>query len=273
MMVMPAGMMLNPEFEKRKADLIAAREKYTLLLEEYSHLTGVVRTNLETEYMVKLGKKEHKLFLCQVEILRLKREISIFQSARNRKETISAGDVKKIIEQEFAEYQKEIEKQKEKLKKADTYFRAAFLSDDESRKLKKIYHEIVRKLHPDLNPDLPPAAAALWDRVQNAYQQNDWNELFLLSEMAEELLTEHKDYIDSINSMDFLLQELDKITQKTADLSKQIAETKERVPFSYEKLLNNPAQVTIKRHELENQIEILEERIRDLKQIRKEFGE
>ena len=96
-MVMPAGnLTFSPEFEKAKADLQAARENYTALVEEYSQLIGVVGKNLETEYMLKLGKKEHELFSCQVEILRLKREISLFQSARNRGESISEEKVKEM---------------------------------------------------------------------------------------------------------------------------------------------------------------------------------
>ena len=42
-MVMPAGnLTFSPEFEKAKADLQAARENYTALVEEYSQLIGVV---------------------------------------------------------------------------------------------------------------------------------------------------------------------------------------------------------------------------------------
>ena len=42
-MVMPAGnLAFSSEFEKAKADLQAAREKYTALVEEYSLLIGAV---------------------------------------------------------------------------------------------------------------------------------------------------------------------------------------------------------------------------------------
>ena len=43
MMVMISGKLaFSPEFEKAKADLQAARENYTALVEEYSQLIGVV---------------------------------------------------------------------------------------------------------------------------------------------------------------------------------------------------------------------------------------
>ena len=101
-MVMPIGnIAFSPEFEKIKAELQDARNHYIALVEEYSQLINVVGKNLENEYMLKLGKKEHELFSSQVEILRLKREIAIFQAARNRGERIAAQEVQKIIEKEF----------------------------------------------------------------------------------------------------------------------------------------------------------------------------
>ncbi len=272
-MVMLAGnLAFSPEFEKAKADLQSAREKYAVMVEEYTHLTGVVAKNLETDYMLKIGKKEHDLFSCQVEILRLKREISLFQAARNRGETITVEAVKKIIEKEFAEYQDQLKKQKAKLEFAKIYFGANPLSPEENKKLKKLYHDMVRKLHPDLNCDLPAEAAVLWEQLQTAYQMNDWQELYLLSEMVEELLDGKKDFVGSINSLVKLQEELAKIIKKSSELSEQINKTKERVPFVYEKLLSNPAAVRVKRQELDAQIKLCRERMKELQELRQNFG-
>ncbi len=271
-MVMPAGILtLSPEFEKAKADLKAARENYTALVEEYSQLIGVVGKNLETEYMLKLGKKEYKLFACQVEILRLKREIAIFQAARNRGEQISAEKVKEIIESEFIEYQEKLKILQEKLQFAEKHFAAPCFTAEEIKVFKKLYHKLVRKLHPDLNPDLPPGAVELWMRVQTAYKNNFWDELFLLSDMVDELLEGKVDYVESINSMEQLREDLEKITQKTSSLEKQIADTRKRIPFSYETLLANPTEVMRKRRELDEQIKICEERIVELQSVKAQF--
>lgn len=272
MMVMLAGnLAFSPEFEKVKADLQAARENYTALVEEYSLLVGVVEKNLETEYMLKLGKKEHELFSCQVEILRLKREISLFQSARNQGGSISEEKVKKIIECEFAEYKKQLEEQCEKLQIAWKHFSAEKWTSEECKVFKKLYHDIVRKLHPDLNPDLPDGAKILWDRIQTAYRTNDWDELFLLADMADELLTGKIDYVETIDSLTALHEELEKIRQKTADLAEQIADTRKRAPFSCEELLKDPCAVSKKRQELDDEINLCKEHINTLKEIRGQF--
>ena len=271
-MVMPAGnLTFSPEFEKAKADLQAARENYTALVEEYSQLIGVVGKNLETEYMLKLGKKEHELFSCQVEILRLKREISLFQSARNRGESISEEKVKEIIELEFAEYKKQLAEQCKKLQTAREHFSAKKWTAAETKAFKKLYHDIVRKLHPDLNPDLPDGAKMLWERIQEAYKVNDWDELFLLADMVDELLEGKIDYVEKINSLVALHKELEKITGKIADLTKQIADTKRRIPFSYEEILSDPGAVSKKRQELAEEVRLYKEHIKTLKEIREKF--
>ena len=271
-MVMPArNLTFSPEFEKSKADLQAARENYTALVEEYSQLIGVVGKNLETEYMLKLGKKEHELFSCQVEILRLKREISLFQSARNRGESISEEKVKEIIELEFAEYKKQLAEQCKKLQTAREHFSAKKWTAEETKAFKKLYHDIVRKLHPDLNPDLPDGAKELWERIQEAYKANDWDELFLWADMVDELLEGKIDYVEKINSLVALHKELEKITGKIADLTKQIADTKRRIPFSYEEILSDPGAVSKKRQELAEEVRLYKEYIKTLKEIREKF--
>ena len=129
----------------------------------------------------------------------------------------------------------------------------------------------VRKLHPDLNPDLPPGAADLWERVQAAYKANFWDELFLLSDMADELLEGKINYVETINSMEQIQEELTKITQKISDLTKQIADTCKRIPFSYETLLANPAEVMLKRRELDEKIKLCQNHIAELKIIRESY--
>ena len=139
-MVMPIGLpALSPEFELAKAQLQNARKAYAALVEEYTCLISVVGRNLENEYMLKLGKKEYELFSCQVEILRLKREISLFQAARNRGESITPERVQQIIENEFAEYQAQLEEQQKKLQSAENYFSGRRFTKAESDELKKLY--------------------------------------------------------------------------------------------------------------------------------------
>jgi hypothetical protein len=271
MVMLSEDLALSFEFEKLKKDLKIARDNYTSLIEEYSLLTGVVGKNLETEYMLKIGKKEHELFSCKITILRLKREIALFQSAKNRGEKIKPEKVKEIIDKEFADYEKQIEEQQQKLQEAQDFFSAPVWTDEETKEFKKRYHDIVRKLHPDLNPDLPAGAEVLWNRIQIAYKQNNWDELLLLADMVDELLGGTIDYLEKIGTLSQLKQEFEKISKKITDLEQQIADTRKRIPFSYETLLADPAAVRKKRQELDAQISLYKEHINNLKEIRATF--
>jgi hypothetical protein len=63
----------------------------------------------------------------------------------------------------------------------------AFLNDESHRRrVKERYRLLVRKLHPDLNPDdLSSEEKSLWHQVQAAYQQSDLEQLDLLLAMSD----------------------------------------------------------------------------------------
>lgn len=271
MVILSANIIINPEFEALKKELQNARNRYTELVEEYALLINVVGKNLEDEYSIKIGKKEYELFSCRVEILRIKREIELFQAARNHGRTISDEEVNRVIAKEFSEYQEKLNKLQEKLRNAKERFLAPNLPEKEDKAIKKLYHDLVRKLHPDLNPDLPAEAAVLWERVQFAYKYCCFDELFLLSDMVDELLRGKTDFVESLSSMEQISNELVKINQKTSDLKKKIADTRSSVPFTYEELLSNPAKILHMRKELDKQIEHCKKYIAELKAIREKF--
>ena len=84
---------MNIEVEEAKRQLNTLRREYAALLAEYDELTGAGRRHLETEYMMQIGKLEYRLFSLQFQARRLKREISIYQAAENRREFISVMEV------------------------------------------------------------------------------------------------------------------------------------------------------------------------------------
>ena len=64
----------NEEYGKRKCELNRLRDEYSLLIGQYTELTDVIRPQLESLYMLRIGRREHQLFSLQIQLRRLKRE-------------------------------------------------------------------------------------------------------------------------------------------------------------------------------------------------------
>lgn len=267
MIMFPNELSLNPEYEKAKAELQAKREEYARLLEDYAELTGPHRQHLETQYMMKVGRKEYKLFGLQVEMLRLKREIALYQAAKNRAEVITKEQVKSIIDKEFADFKELLKTQQEKLKLAEAIYNSPLLSPEKVAEIKKVYHHLVMKLHPDLNPNQPELAKHFWEQVVSAYKEQRWDELLLLNDMVRDMLNGNAQDGLSFGAFDAIQREIEKISEKIHSLQQKMDELKTKPPYCYEELLANPAKILKKREELDNLIEQSETAIASLKEL------
>ena len=267
-MIILDGLGVNPEFESAKLKLEALRREYASLLAEYDDLTGTVRRNLETEYMLQIGRRENRIFALQIQVRQLKREISLYQAAQNRRETISEAEVKEIIAKEFAEYKAKLDELRKKVRAAEEHYLSPKLSTSESKAVRELYRGLVKKLHPDLNPDLPEAAARLWPGIVAAYKNNDWAELNILADMVEALLEDADVKVHIPGRMEEILAEQERISQKTADVKKRMEQLRREPPFVYEKLLADADAVREKRQELDELRENFEQQIEELTRLR-----
>ena len=259
---------LNPEVENAKRELEALRGEYARLLAEYDDLTGAVREHLETEYMMRIGRLEYRLFSLQIQVRQLKREIALYQAAKNRRETISSGEVDAIIAREFAEYKAALAEQQQKLRQAEERHFSPKLSAADTKALRDLYHDMVRKLHPDLNRDLPEEAKRLWIRIAEAYRNRDWRELNILADMVYDLLDGRKPDVGDPDRMEQLLAEQRRIAAKIDDLRERMGEMRRHPPYSYMELLKDDRAVNAKRRELFELLHGFERHIAELTDIR-----
>ena len=103
---------------------------------------------------------------------------------KNRQEKVVLSAIEETLKTEFAEYQKRLNEQIEKMNKALERSKCKVLTDEENRELKKIYRKIVKELHPDLNPDISAEKVQLFNNAVNAYKNGDLNALKIINEMV-----------------------------------------------------------------------------------------
>ncbi len=117
------------------------------------------------------------------------------------------------------------------------------------QELKRLYRYIVKKLHPDANPDATEAELALLNKAQKAYAEGD---LETLREIAEQLddteLTEK--YSDTPEDLIKLRELRDKLAEKVIVLMEHIDEIKNSFPYNEKDFLADENAVAKRQEEL-----------------------
>lgn len=258
----------NHVYAQAKAKLAALQEAYSKLIAEYTDLIIILKPNLETDYMTKIGKKEYILFSLHVAYLRLKREIALYQAAKNQGEAPNPTEIESALQAEFETYLQQLDEQQRAVEAAEAHFLAKKMSAQESQKLKELYHTLVKKIHPDINPDLPPKGAALWEKIQECYRAGDSLGLLLLADMVDELLAGRSlDELPASDPLEHIQQQHAVLLEKSEKLQEEMRTREAQPPLCYRALLNDPDAVLKRREELDREIQGLKETINMLEDL------
>lgn len=246
---------INPENEKARKQLEKLSDKYSSLLLDYAQMTGPLKKNLETEYMMKIGRKEYELYSLHISIMQIRRKIAAHQAAINDGSSITEEEIEQIIAKEFSEYKRVLEEHQKAVQKAEEHFGAPKMTVVEHEKLMKLYKGLVKKLHPDIHPNLPPAAANLLKSVIDAYKSADLAELELINDMVNDILKGKDVNLEIHNSLELMQKQIENLKQKISDLKNNMKLLGKKIPYRYKKLLDDSSAVLAKRKELEQQID------------------
>lgn len=246
---------LFPEFVTLKQDVEKLRTEISMLLLERDELRLVICKNIETAYMLALGSSEYKAFELQCKVLRLRRKIDLIQAKKNRQEKIVLSAIEETLDEEFAEYQRQLDEQINKMNKALDHSKGTPLTEEETKEIKKIYRNIVKALHPDLHPEVTPAQVQLFQNAVEAYEHGDLNSLRIISTMvAEPLVVE-----PSESALTVLAKEKERLSKTLELIREQIAEIKSEFPYTMRELVESPEKIAEKKEEIEETLAELKE--------------
>lgn len=238
---------LSPEFIALKAEVEKLRTEMSLLLLEKDELLLVECKNIEMSYMLILGNLEYRAYELQCAVLRLKRKIEIIQAKKNRQEKIDISNIEKSLDEEFSEYKKKLDEQIDKMNDALERSKCEVLSAEESNELKKLYRQVVKALHPDLNPNISKAQLNLFNNAVSAYENGDLNSLRLISAMvAEPVLSDCEE-----NSMETLKNEKKRLIELIGVVYEMIKKIKNEYPYILKPILKSEEEINKRKSELE----------------------
>lgn len=252
---MTSNVILFPDYEKLKADVDKLRAEISMLIYQRDELALVECKNLEMEYMLALGDLEYKAYELNCLVLRLKRKAEMIRARINRQEKIILSAIESALDEEFADYQTRLEEQINRMNAAIERDKRPSLSEEASRELKKLYHAVVKALHPDLNPGIGPEKLKLFHNAVRAYENGDLNSMRLISAMV----CEPEAPLQTEDGLTALKQERERLCSLIAALREEIAKIKSEYPYTVKELVNSREKIAEKRAELTELIEQLRE--------------
>ncbi len=217
---------LSAETMALSARLDSLEDEFAKLAGEYQTLQSTVIPNLNSKYQLNIGVVEYGIFLVKVEIRRIKRKISLMQFHFNRGERPALSQIEKTLDLEFAEWRKKLESKLEEIRKAEDLKNSDKLSMEDTKELYSIYRSLIKRLHPDLNPNQTESDRNIWLRILTAHKCGDIDEMRILATLVKAQIK-----IDTPKSS--LLKERCSKTEKLIfSLLEKIADLKARHPLS-----------------------------------------
>lgn len=211
-----------PDEKKLKEKVKELKSNLEDLIFEKNNLQFVICENIKMEYMIIFGSLEYEIYEAYCKYLRLRRKKEMVQAKKNRQESIKIKNIEKELDGEFLEYKKKLDEKIEEINEAINRSKSDFLSDEENILIKKLYKNIVKKLHPDLNPEITDAQQELFYIATESYKDGDIITLQLIfdivnsEEMEEDVSLSGKSLQDEVKRLEDLVNQI----QNDVDLIK-----------------------------------------------------
>jgi hypothetical protein len=233
------------------------RKDFAVLFEQRNHMLTYEEAVLTSLYLTSIGTMQFRIFTLKGELAILNEKIRLGQVYFNRNELPDWKEIEAKVKQDFQHYQQKVVDESARLAAAKELLKADLLSNEEAEQLKEVYRILVKRLHPDLNPEQSEAERDLFFSVQAAYQASN------VQALNEILLSlNDKQVVPPITTSD-LKQQVEQLLKMNGDLQKKIDLLTDSFPFNYRSLLYDEAWIESQKTIFGQQTEALEKEINE----------
>lgn len=250
---MVTSISLTKSAQEKRERVSKLLNEVSQLYEQRDHMIAYEHPTLLSVYTELIGRLQYEVYGLETEIRKLKRRSELIQSKHNRGEQVNMQIINQTVELEFAEQEREIQKQLELMKAAKEYLNKPSLTEEESKEIKGFYRTLMKRLHPDWNPDLSEQEKELFLRAKAAYKLCDLQELRNIM-----LMCDKEAPIDKVEQ-DEMDKRIAQLEQSINDLKAKIQKLNTEFPFTYRDKLEDEEWVKAEQEKLKDKIRRLED--------------
>lgn len=237
-------------YDTAQAEVDRLRQALTDALTARDAMQYVEKVNLDSAYLVKFGLLEYHVHQAMCNMRCAKRELELIQACLNREESIDMNAVHAQVKEEFAAYREKLAEQEMAIRNAEEHHAAPRMTHEEQANFKKMYHEIVRLLHPDMHPNATEGELRMYKQAVEAYKKGDIDTMMTLYEVVAQG-THAQDDVDTLAWLQEEKARLQSLLQAVQD---SMNEMRSQYPFTERELLEDPKQIREKKEALRKEI-------------------
>ena len=251
---------VHEEYARLKAAQRAALERLSTLLCAYDDQILQQKPYWEARYTEVFSALEQQCYAAFVRSSELRRRIALARAYMNRGAEPDAAAIDAQIVQEFHEYEEKLRQMEAERARAAKILEAEELTDEDAKRLKHLYRQLAKNLHPDLQPEQSAETKRLWQRAMDAYALGDLARLEILTAIVESKYVDADTVVpgDEQDGSTSMLEEMRAALKRIEDRIRKCCAALERLeqehPFKHRALLENPRAIGERKDELKRQI-------------------
>jgi hypothetical protein len=222
------------------------------------------KTQLEALYATKIGRYKVQLLELQIEYKAEKKKIQLCHQAFNSNEEPDFAAIEAKVAGLTNEAYQEIRIEKDKISFAKAIL-SNLRSPEDSIELRKIYRNIAKNLHPDVNPNLTEEQTEIWHLFYSAYKNGDLDKMKALEIIYEKELQNSDLHAEVLSEETILLQTI-LLKEGIKEIENQIKDVEKDFPFNISELIRDEEWVEEQQNLLTKEIEELKIALKELQE-------
>lgn len=139
------------------------------------------------------------------------------------------------------------------MNEAIEYSKLERLTAEEEKEFKRLYRQIVKALHPDLNPGVNENEIKLFQNAVEAYKNGDLKTLRFISTLISSVVPDES----TENILEHLQKEKERLERIVAEINEQISKIKTEYPYTLKEFTENAQRREARKAEIEKTVEEL----------------